>query len=68
MLIQVCDTIINTEQVNYITEITDTLGDGKDKTRVSFINKDAIILPITLSDFIKTINYRALACRVTNTD
>lgn len=63
MLVQVCDAIINTDQINYVKEFED-LGDGKVKTVVGFINKDSLIFPVTLNDFIKTVNLRALACRV----
>ena len=52
MLVQVCDSIINTEQINYVKEFED-LGDGKEKTVVGFINKDSLILHITLKEFIK---------------
>lgn len=49
------DIFINTEQVNYIKGFTD-LVDGKDKTYISFINKDAICLPITINELIEVIN------------
>ena len=44
------------------------MSDDKEKVKVVFINEDFVVLPITLSDFIKTINFRALACRVRDVD
>lgn len=58
MLMQITDDIfINTDQVNYIKAFTD-LGDGKEKTYINFINKDAVCLPITINEFTDVIkNY-----------
>lgn len=62
MLVQVCDTVINLDQVNYAKEFKD-LGDGKEKTLVAFTNKDSICLPVTLNEFTKSVNTWALRRR-----
>ena len=51
MLMQISgDIFINTDQVNYIKGFTN-LGDSKEKTYITFINKDSICLPITIEEF-----------------
>lgn len=58
MIIQVsADAFINTENVNYIVAFTD-IGDGKEKLRVGFKDKDAINLPVTMEEFVKTLKER----------
>ena len=61
MIIQLTkDIFINTEQVNYIKGFKD-LADGKDKTYISFINKDSVCLPITINELTEVIsNYYRL--------
>lgn len=55
MIIQVSsDAFINTDNVNYIVSFTDT-GDGKEKLRVGFKDKDAINITVTMEEFIKTL-------------
>lgn len=55
MIIQVsADACINTDNVNYIVAFTD-IGDGKEKLRVGFKDKDAINIPVTMEEFLKTI-------------
>ena len=55
MLMQINDDIfINTDQVNYIKGFTD-LVDGKEKTYITFINKDSVCLPITIEEFTNII-------------
>ena len=58
MIFQVsADAFINTDNVNYIVAFTD-IGDGKEKLRVGFKDKDAICIPVTMEDFIKTLKER----------
>ena len=55
MLIQVsADAFINTDNVNYIVAFTD-IGDGKEKLRVGFKDKDAVNIPVTMEEFVKTL-------------
>ena len=55
MLMQISgDIFINTDQVNYIKGFTD-LVDGKEKTYITFINKDSVCLPITIEEFTNII-------------
>ena len=61
MLVQVCDTVINTEQVNYVKEYKNEVGEKK--TQVVFINTDVIDLPISLKEFAVTVNTWALRRR-----
>lgn len=56
MLIQLTkDIFLNTEQINYIKGFKD-LGDGKDKTYISFINKDSVCLPININELNEAID------------
>ena len=58
MIIQVSsDAFINTDNVNYIVSFTD-IGDGKEKLRVGFKDKDAISIPVTMEEFIKILKER----------
>lgn len=58
MIIQVsADAFINTENVNYIVAFTD-IGDGKEKLRVGFKDKDAINIPVTMEELVKTLKER----------
>lgn len=51
MLMQISgDFFINTDQVNYIKGFKD-LVDGKEKTYITFINKESVCLPITIEEF-----------------
>lgn len=55
MIIQIADDFyFNAEQVNYIKGFKD-IADGKDKTYISFINKDSVTLPFSINDFTSVI-------------
>ena len=55
MLMQISgDIFINTDQVNYIKGFKD-LVDGKEKTYITFINKESVCLPITIEEFTNII-------------
>lgn len=55
MIIQVsADAFINPDNVNYIVAFTD-IGDGKEKLRVGFKDKDAINITLTMEEFIKIV-------------
>ena len=55
MIIQISkDLFINTDQVNYIKGFTD-MEDKKEKTFISFINKDFVYAPMSFVEFIKVL-------------